>query len=114
VKNQRPTISELRENYGRAVYQTELNQRYASLIRQQIDSFAQFFTEDHPAILQTLYGADLRFMQKLQPCTAKLNQGDRALLLTLVRRFAGKPREAADSAISSQLSAISSSSPEAK
>jgi transcriptional regulator with XRE-family HTH domain len=77
-------------------------------------SIAQFFTEDSPAAGQTLSGADLRFMQKLQPCTAKLNREERALLLTLARRFAGKPLKAADSAISSQLSALSSSSPEAK
>jgi hypothetical protein len=36
-----PTISELRENYGRAVYQAELHQRQAALIRQRIDAFAQ-------------------------------------------------------------------------
>jgi transcriptional regulator with XRE-family HTH domain len=77
-------------------------------------SIAQFFTEDSPAARQKLYDADLHFMQKLQPFTAKLNQRDRASLLALVRRFAGSPLEAKQPAVPCSLFPIPSSSPEAQ
>jgi hypothetical protein len=83
--SKRPTLEELLENYGRAVYAAELHQRRAALIRQQIDSFAQDEANSFYKLTEPDAPADTPHQNFIPPAQQVLSESSKSLDLNTVR-----------------------------